>query len=79
MKKYLVTGGLGFIGKHLTNKLSQKNSVIVVDDKSNGNLKNLKKNKNIKIILAKIQKLKKNKQYRRNFPFLRTIVSTKIN
>ena len=43
MKKYLVTGGLGFIGKHLTNKLSQKNSVIVVDDKSNGNLKNLKK------------------------------------
>ena len=59
MKKYLVTGGLGFIGKHLTNKLSQKNSVIVVDDKSNGNLKNLKKNKNIKIILAKIQKLKK--------------------
>lgn len=59
MKKYLITGGLGFIGKHLINKLSEKNKIIVVDDISNGNLKNFKKNKNIKIRLVKLQSIKK--------------------
>ena len=36
MKKYLITGGLGFIGGHLVHRLSQENCIIyVVDDRSN--------------------------------------------
>ena len=42
MKKILVTGGAGFIGSHLTEKLiSLGNHVIVVDDESTGASKNL--------------------------------------
>ena len=31
-KKYLVTGGAGFIGSHLTEALSKKAKVIVIDN-----------------------------------------------
>lgn len=42
MKKYIVTGGAGFIGGHLVNKLiSQKNKVIVVDNLSTGKKENI--------------------------------------
>ena len=42
MKKFLVTGCAGFIGSHLTEiLLSKKNSVIGIDNLSNGKLKNL--------------------------------------
>lgn len=40
--KYLVTGGAGFIGSHLVDKLiEQGNDVVVIDNLSTGNLKNL--------------------------------------
>lgn len=42
MKKYLVTGGAGFIGSHLVDALlAQGHSVIVLDDCSTGRLENI--------------------------------------
>lgn len=42
-KKVLVTGGAGFIGSFVAEKLVQKNAnVIILDNLQNGNLKNLK-------------------------------------
>lgn len=44
MKTYLVTGGAGFIGSHLCERLmAEGNFVIAVDDLSTGNLDNIKK------------------------------------
>jgi len=36
-----VTGGLGFIGSHLINKLNENNDVVIIDDQSSGNIKNI--------------------------------------
>ena len=45
--RILVTGGMGFIGSHLVEKLLLSNHhVIVIDDLSIGKLKNLEKFKN---------------------------------
>jgi UDP-glucose 4-epimerase len=44
--KVLVTGGAGFIGSNLVDKLSIENSVIVLDDLSTGSLSNLEESKN---------------------------------
>jgi UDP-glucose 4-epimerase len=42
MKKYLVTGGAGFIGSHLVDKLIEKNNkVVIIDDLSAGKKENL--------------------------------------
>ena len=42
MKKYLVTGGAGFIGSTLVDKLiEQGNQVLVIDDLSAGKKENL--------------------------------------
>ena len=50
----LVTGGCGFIGSHMVDKLMEKNhKVIVLDDLSGGFIKNIKKhinNKNLILI-----------------------------
>jgi UDP-glucose 4-epimerase len=40
-KKVVVTGGLGFIGSHLIERLNQKNDVIIVDNQSSGSIKNI--------------------------------------
>ncbi|MBB5887679.1 NAD-dependent epimerase/dehydratase family protein [Lactovum miscens] len=45
--KILVTGGAGFIGSSLTNKLLVNNEVIVVDDLSMGNFSNLVESTNL--------------------------------
>ena len=49
MKKIIVTGGAGFIGSHLVDRLLQeKNDVIVIDNYSRGSPKNLEQHKNNK-------------------------------
>jgi UDP-glucose 4-epimerase len=57
-KHILVTGGAGFIGSHLVERLlNDGKSVMVIDDFSTGSLENLrtfKKNPRLKIVRAKI-------------------------
>ncbi len=55
-KKYLVTGGAGFIGSHLTEALSKKAKVIVIDNLFQG--MKLKLNKNIKLVRADVKNKK---------------------
>ncbi len=57
-KKSIVTGGLGFVGSHLVERLVGLNhKVTIIDDFSNGKLKNVKLvEKKIKIIKADISK-----------------------
>ena len=40
-KKILITGGAGFIGSHLAESLVKNFSVVIIDDLSTGNIKNL--------------------------------------
>jgi UDP-glucose 4-epimerase len=54
MNKIIVTGGAGFIGSHLSEKLSNKNKVIVIDNFMHGN-KIIKQNKNLKIIKGDVR------------------------
>ena len=58
-KKCLITGGCGFIGSHLAERLIQKKyKVIILDNLSNGNLKNIKKIKNkVKFVKCDISKI----------------------
>jgi len=57
-KHYLVTGGAGFIGSHLTEKLIGKGNIVtIVDNLSTGNISNLDtiiKHPNLKIIIGSI-------------------------
>ena len=63
--KYLVTGGLGFVGSHLVEKLIKlKHKVIIIDNFSNGKIENIKKvKKKIKIVKADISKQSNWKKY----------------
>ena len=56
--KYLMTGCAGFIGSHLTKTIFKDHDLILVDDLSEGKLKNLPFNLRKKIIKKKIQNLK---------------------
>lgn len=40
-KKIAVTGGFGFIGSHLISRLNEYNDLVIVDDQSSGNIKNI--------------------------------------
>lgn len=44
-KSILVTGGAGFIGSHIVDRLSPENKVIVLDNLSTGSMSNLEKSK----------------------------------
>ena len=48
--KYLITGGAGFIGSHLVDKiLSEGSEVLVLDDLSTGKMKNIAHHENNKM------------------------------
>ena len=53
---YLITGGAGFIGSHLVEKLiSRGDKVVILDDLSTGNIENLQNfNHDIKIVTGTI-------------------------
>lgn len=66
MKKYLITGGAGFVGSHLVEKLINEGAVVkILDNFSSGTLKNLifVKN-NAKIIKADIRDKKISKHFK---------------
>lgn len=58
-KKILITGGLGFIGSHIVNELIDDNEIVVVDNLSTGNIKNLNDSNhpNLKIVIEDICKV----------------------
>jgi UDP-glucose 4-epimerase len=62
VKHILVTGGAGFIGSHLVERLlNDGKTVVLIDDFSTGSFENLrvvKKNPRLKIVRAKISKCK---------------------
>ena len=64
--KIIVTGGAGFIGSHLAEKLSKKNKVIIIDNLSTGRLKNIASFKN-KIIFKKADLSKKSSSWIKTF------------
>ena len=56
-KKIIITGGLGFIGTKLINKIQDDNEIIIID---NGSINNFKKKiKKIKCDLTNYETLKK--------------------
>ena len=56
-KNILITGGLGFIGSHLTNELIKENKVVIIDNLTTGNINNLNEpeHDNLKIITEDIR------------------------
>ena len=56
--KYLITGCAGFIGSHLVKNLYKHHKLILVDDLSEGTIKNLPKSLRKKLIKKKIQEIK---------------------
>ena len=70
--KVLVTGGAGFIGSHLVDELVlKKYEVIVLDDLSTGNIKNLQKVKNkIKFVKCDLLKNKNLSQFINNVDYV---------
>jgi UDP-glucose 4-epimerase len=80
MKPILVTGGAGFIGSHLVERLlGDGKNVVVIDDFSTGNLENLqavKKNPRLKIIRSKISGCKELPKLAANAEFIFHLAAT---
>ncbi len=65
--KYLITGGAGFIGSHLCEKLVKTgNSIIILDNLSTGRLQNIKHLKKINFIKCNLSKTGDWKRYFKN-------------
>ena len=66
-KKAIVTGGAGFIGSHLVDRLLKDgHSVVVIDNFSSGRKDNLaqhKSNKKLKIVKADVSDFEKIQKY----------------
>lgn len=58
MKKYLITGGAGFIGRNVTNALLKKGMVRVLDNEFRQSKSSLPKNKNLQFVKGDIRDLK---------------------
>ena len=58
-KNILITGGAGFIGSHIVNELVEDNNVIIIDNLSTGNIKNLNypNHENLQIIKENLCKI----------------------
>ena len=56
-KNILITGGLGFIGSHISNTLMDNNKVIIVDNQTTGSINNLKNpnHENLEVIIGDIR------------------------
>jgi len=55
MKKILVTGGCGFIGSHMVERLlNDNNKVVVLDDLSAGTVDNLKPHPNLDVVVGSV-------------------------
>lgn len=64
-KKVAVTGGLGFIGSHLVERLCPENEVVIVDNESSGSIKNIEHLEfdNISLDLGDITKIDLEKSF----------------
>lgn len=71
---FIVTGGCGFIGSHIVEKLSlnKRNKIYIIDNLSNGSLKNIKKFLNSKVKFIKFDISK-------DFKSLNSKISIKID
>jgi UDP-glucose 4-epimerase len=80
MKHILVTGGAGFIGSHLVERLlNDGKTIVVIDDFSTGSLENLstvKKYPRLKIVRAKISECKELPKLAANSEFIFHLAAT---
>ena len=64
--KYLITGGAGFIGSHLAEKLAKKSEVIILDNLSTGRKQNIAHINNIKFVKCDLSKKGKWEKFFKN-------------
>lgn len=58
-KKVAVTGGLGFIGSHVAERLNMDNQVVIIDNESTGSMENIKhlEMENLEVVLGDISSM----------------------